>query len=333
MNYIEEFLKEHPIYEKIRFHSMTNPDEAKLHPIFSASQAVIDSMRAAGQNRIAIILPDDDLSIIPLLISKYISNIQELSEYTHSVFEEIQPGQHLKLGKAVVEFISFDKTTQRIKLLIGKPTKKRYGNTIYIEEPTTLDTPFKNYHLYFERSNGRITKYDTFTEEKTRIDNNLKANAIADIDLLATKRTLLRKTVIVLSSKKAFTDSIDNLYVSGRKAQDVITYGEFDDTAEQGTRLFNAGQLDCLPGLIVSARIGEVSTSVTSEKMKDQVEAIVIAQSIRSQTFIHTSASDAEIYLLNTKKSKPKTGTGTPMSMICRKQMLRRMSAENLVKC
>ena len=83
MNYLQEFLKKHPIYEKITFYSVSNPVETHLHPILPASQAVIDSMLEAGQNRIAIVFPDDDINVLPLIASKYLSNIQELPGFAH----------------------------------------------------------------------------------------------------------------------------------------------------------------------------------------------------------------------------------------------------------
>ena len=279
MNYLQEFLKRHPIYETIKFHSVSNPAETHLHPILPASQAIIDSMIEAGHNRIAIVFPDDDINVLPLIVSKFLSNIQELPGFAHSILEEIEPGQHLKLGKAVVEFVSFDKGNKRIELHVGKPTRQKYGTTVYTLPPARYLSPFQGYHLYFERSTGAFTKEATYLEERKRIQQKFDEDGMADIDLLALKRTVLNRSVVVLSPKKDFRVFLENFFVSGRRFPDVLTYGEFDPEAERGTKLYNSGQLDCLPGIIVSPKISEIATSISSEGLKNQIDAIVVSQS------------------------------------------------------
>ena len=59
MSYIRDFLDKHPIYNRIKYSTSTLPVETNLHPLLSASQAVIDSLLESGHNRIAIIMPDD----------------------------------------------------------------------------------------------------------------------------------------------------------------------------------------------------------------------------------------------------------------------------------
>lgn len=279
MNYIQKFLEEHPLYEKITFSSSTYPTETHLHPILPASQAIIDSLIESDSKRIAIVFPDDNINILPLIVAKYLSNVQEKPEYAHSVFEDIQPGQHLKLGKSVVEFISVDKENKRIEFYAGKPTKHKYGSTVVIYPPIKYSTPIHSYYLYFERSNGALSKELTFVEERKKIRQKLEENGMVDIDLLALKRTVLNNTIAFLSPKNDFKDFLDAFYISGCKFQDVITYGEFDSEVESGARLYNTGKLDCLPGIIVSSKINEIAKGVSKGILKEKIDAIVVTQS------------------------------------------------------
>ena len=278
MNYLQEFLQKHPIYEKIKICSESNPVETHLHPIFQASQAIIDSMLDAGNNRIAIVLPDDDINVLPLIVSKYLSNIQERPDFAHSILEDIQPGQRLKLGKAVVEYRSFDNEKKMIKLFVGKTTKQRYGTTVRPVPPLTYYSPFQQYHLYFEKSNAAITSRKTYDNEKKRIQDKLDEDGMADIERLALKRTVLNQSVVMLSSKKEFREFLESLFISGHKFQDVLTYGEFDTSSKRGTKLYNRGQLDCQPGLIVSSKISEIATSISLECLKGRIDAIIVSQ-------------------------------------------------------
>ena len=63
MNYIEKFLIDHPIYNNITYRTNDFPVATRIHPILTASQAIIDSLIESENKRIAIILPDDELNI------------------------------------------------------------------------------------------------------------------------------------------------------------------------------------------------------------------------------------------------------------------------------
>lgn len=270
MSYIRDFLDKHPIYNRIKYSTSTLPVETNLYPLLSASQAVIDSLLESGHKRIAIIMPDDEINILPLIIAKYLSNIQEIPDYAHSIFDDIEPGQRLKLGKAVVEYISLDKENKIIKFLVGKPTKL-CSSTVYT-------SPFQGYHLYFERSNGALSKETTFLDERKEIKHKLEVDGIADIDLLALKRTVVNKTIAILSPKKEFKEFLDEFFITGKRFQDVVAYGEFDESNEKGTALYNSGRLDCLPGIIVSPKINEIAQGVSTESLKDKFDSIVVTQ-------------------------------------------------------
>lgn len=279
MYYIQNFLETHPLYKKIAFSDNTCSRPTHLHPILSASQAIIDSFLASGQSRIAVVLPDDDTNVLPLVVAKYLSNVQERPDYAHSVFEDIEAGQHLKLGKAVVEYVSIDNENNRIAFVAGKPKKRKFGNSVYYEQPITYYTPIHSYYLYFERSNGALSKETTFCEERKKIKKKLDEDGMVDIDLLAMKRTVLNKTIAVLSYKNEFKNYLSSFSVSERDFSDVVTYGEFDDSSENGYSIFNTGKLDCLPGLLVSGKIHDLSVGITKSKAKGRVEAIVVTQS------------------------------------------------------
>lgn len=273
MDFIQKFLEQHPIYENITFSSDSNPSEAHLHPILSASQAIMDSMIENGHKRIAIILPDDNFNVLPLIVAKYLSNIQELPDYAYNLFEDIKPGQRLKLGKAVVEFSFFDKKNKKIEIYAGKPNKKRY-----VSSPTKSLTDYQSYHLYFERTDGALSKATTFFEERRKIKQKLEIYGMADIDLLALKRTVLNKTIVFLSPKKDFRKFLESFYISNRRFKNVVTYGEFDTDSERGTKLYNSGRLDCLPGLVVSSQINEIVNSLRADVFKEKIDTIVVTQ-------------------------------------------------------
>lgn len=269
--FFREFVNKNPLYKKIRYKNNNQTIGALLHPILIYSQAVIDQYLSEGKKRIAIVLPDDETNILPMVIAKYFSSLQEDPNYAHNVFEDIEPGQHLKLGKSVVEFLSIDKDKNVIEFYAGKPTK--------MASATKYTSPLQNYYLYFERTNASPSKEQTFEEERRRIKEKLAVEGIVDFDLLALKRTTINKTVAVLSQKNEFKEYLNELYVYNRKLSDCITYGEFDLDEPSLVRLFNSGQLDCMPGVTLSTKLNELAEIAVNTDFSSNIHAIFSTQS------------------------------------------------------
>ena len=269
--YFQEFVNKNPLYKKIRYKNGEHIGGTLLHPILIYSQAVIDHYVSEGKNRIAIVLPDDETNVLPMVVAKYFSMLQSNPKYAHNVFEDIVSGQHLKLGKSVVEFISIDNDQNVIEFYSGKPTK--------FSSVTKYTSPLQNYYLYFERTNAAVSKEQTFIEERKRINDKLLTDGIVDFDLLALKRTTLNKTIAVLSQKNEFKDYLNELYVYDRKLSDCVTYGEFDLDSTPLVRLFNTGQLDCIPGITLSTRLNELAEVAANRDFSCNIYGIFATQS------------------------------------------------------
>lgn len=270
-SFYQDFINKHPLYQKIKYRSNECSLDTLLHPILIYSQAVIDRYLLEGKKRIVIVLPDNETNILPMVVAKYFASLQENPDYAHNVFEDIEEGQHLKLGKSVIEFLRIDKEDNTITFYAGRPTKTSSA-TKYI-------SPLQNYYLYFERTNAELTKEETFLRERKAIKSKLATDGIVDFDLLSLKRTTLNKTIAVLSLKNEFKEYLNNFYIYGRKFSEAVTYGEFDLEESSLVRLYNTGKLDCIPSITVSSKLNELSNIVTNYEFSKNIEAIIVTQS------------------------------------------------------
>ena len=110
---LDNFNKNYPIYGIVKYAQSNKTEGENLPPLFTLTQYIIDKFISNGHKRIAIILPDNEGMVVPLLLTKYFANIQYEADYAGSVLDYIQPGQHLRLGKAVVEFLGIYETNQK----------------------------------------------------------------------------------------------------------------------------------------------------------------------------------------------------------------------------
>ena len=262
-NLLEEYYGKYPIYKKVKF-SFDNCQKGEfLHPLFVMTQKIIDGFIEQGSKRIAVVLPDDDCNIMPLVISKYFSNIQNEVNYAGSVLDDITPGQHLMLGKAVVEFVEIDKEKNTIKFNVERTNK------------ATVTCPINGIHYMFEKTERALSTLKTWFAERKEAEAKL-AHSNHLINTLRVKRTVLKKTLIVLSAKSDFTDSTESLYINGTKFSDVASYGEIDLSENDGFKLYNKGRLDCIPGIAVTSKIDELKSLLKNENHLNEVAAVFV---------------------------------------------------------
>lgn len=258
---LNQYIKDNPIYDLIRFSIDAKGQEEKLHPLFTITQYIIDKFIADGRKRIAIVLPDNDCNILPLIIVKYFSNVQHEAGYAGSVLEDIKIGQHIRLGKAVVEFEGIDETEKKIKFRVEK------------KNPLHITCPINGIHYLFEKTEGAISSYKAWNEAKKQAEAELsKADNL--ITTLKVKRTALKKTIGLLSAKNDFKEFVETIKINGQNFEDAMAYGEIDLEEVGKFKLYNKGRLDCLPSVAVTTKIEEIYYLLKDKEIKEKIFAI-----------------------------------------------------------
>ncbi len=270
---LNDYLKKNPIYNSIHFSIDGISKSEKLHPLFVLTQYIIDTFISEGNKRIAIVLPDDECNILPLIIAKYFSNILYEPDYAGSVLDDIEIGQHIRLGKAVVEFggIIDDENEKRELGIAGgeRYIKFKTGR----KEQTTVYCPINGVHYLFEKTEGALSSYKVWIEAEKVAEAKLK-EADSLITTLKIKRTALRKTIALLSAKNDFKEFTDMLILNEQKFEDVVAYGEIDLNSPDKFRIYNKGRLNCLPSIAVTTKIEELYYLLKEKIIKDKVFAI-----------------------------------------------------------
>ena len=257
---LDDYNKNYPIYGIVKYAQSDKTEGETLHPLFTLTQYIIDKFVSDGHKRIAIILPNNECTVVPLLLTKYLANIQYKPDYAGSVLDDIQPGQHLRLGKAVVEFLGIDEKNQ-IKFRVER------RNSI------TVTCPINGIHYLFEKTEGALSSWKVWCEAKKAANQKLSDSKII-LDDLRIKRTALRKTMLLLSAKNDFRDFTESLYINGLRYEEVATYGEIDLDSKEKFKLYNKGRLDCLPSISVTAKTEELYYLLKDEKIRERIDSI-----------------------------------------------------------
>ena len=188
------YIKKHVSYVSVGYSDAKSDHNALLHPVLVMSQYIIDALVLQGKKRVAIVLPDDHCSIISLIVAKYFQNLQEDPYYASNIFENINPGQHVKLLNAVAEFLEIDSENQKIKYKVGKETK--------LCGPMTITTPIANYHLLLEKTGADVSSQKAWMNAVTKVkEQDPNKNLSLYLGKFKQKRTGVRKSIVVLGQK------------------------------------------------------------------------------------------------------------------------------------
>lgn len=255
------YYEKHPIYNLIKFSDNSNTPGEILHPLYVTTQQIIDKFISLGSKRIAIVLPNDDCDIIPLIITKCFSNIQNEPEYAGSILNEVVPGQHLRLNKAVCEFLGIDKSANKIKFKVER------------KKPMTVLCPINGIHYMLEKTDGAITSYKAWNQA-IREAQELLDTSDKVIHTLKMKRTVLSKTLAIVTAKNDFFNNIENLQINNLASSDIISYGEIDFSQSNCYKLHNNGKLNCVPGLSITNKIEDILELGTDCSTKQQIYTI-----------------------------------------------------------
>lgn len=253
---LEEYIKKYPLYESIKYADAPKGSAESLHPLYVLTQYVIDTLLNEGHKRIAVILPTDNCDIVPMVIAKFFTVLQQESG-NESIFDTIQIGQHLRLGKAVVEFLGYE--DDKIIYRIDK-------NSPGCKERIKIQP----YHYLFEKTDGALTSEKTWNTERSKIEKMLATG-----EAFAANRTTLKKTTILLSTQVAFRERLESLMVNGKPCEEYLPYGRVDDDERRGFSLFNKGSLDCIPAIAVAIGMEELYYLLKDSERKEIVSAIV----------------------------------------------------------
>lgn len=257
---LNDYIKNYPIYGSICFSKNKRTERENLHPLYILTQYIIDSFNKSGSNRVVVVLPDNDCNIIPLVLTKYFANMQFEKDYAGSVLDDIQPGQHLRLGKAVVEFLGIDEKNQ-IKFRVER------------KNPMEITCPIKDIHYLFEKTDGAISSSKMWNAALKDAEQRLSESKNI-LDELKTKRTALRKTILLLSAKNDFKDFTESLYINNTACEEVITYGEINLDNDEKFDLYNRGRLDCIPSISVTSKIEEMYYLLKDVNTREKIYSI-----------------------------------------------------------
>lgn len=265
---LEEYIKEYPFYTELNFSSLDYEGDT-IPKLLVFTQLIIDELIKNDNNRIAILLPTNDINVFPMIITKYFNALLSESDYSYDLFSKIEKGQKLSLGKAVFEFVSveFDEKTKKMKLNI------KYGLGTKNDVFEIRQIPFEKWFNYLEKTEAKLTKKDVFNKERV----NIKRKSDTDIDLLKSRRTTILKTIVLFTARKIFNDISRFLLVNNTLLEDIVTFGPVIKSEPISFNILNDGHLDVIvPSITICSKFDGITALLFNEEFSNKINYIFV---------------------------------------------------------
>ena len=216
-----------------------------IPPIIKASVLMLDKMIEKQGKYNILVFPERIQSVFIFTLVRLLHNIaggQIKRDYDPEAF---MPGEKLKLGNAVVEFIGIeggsDGRRMKIKVLDN-------GTDLIIDAPIAFFPLFQ-----LTNTQRRLSTYKQYVEENKKAEN-LVSYLTADekfLKLLADYRTHMDSSIVNMTSVINAKQLLSTCKLCGHNVNDLLLIGQAD--YEGVVRNIGAGQLSGTPAIVLAS--------------------------------------------------------------------------------
>ena len=238
--YIEQLLSRESSFDGITLSIGDTTKPVGVPPIIKASVLMLDRMLECQGKFNILVFPERIQSIFIFTLVKLLYNISEGRIERAYDPEKFQPGEHLKLGKAVAEFMRVE---------------ERYGQKHIVLRLADLETsaPIEYFPLFQKTTATRLSKDARFTEEKKAAKELLssKSPKAKYLKLLTDYRTHMDSSIVNMTSVINMKEQINNCELFGQSVKDLLLIGQADYAGN--VRNVGAGQLGGIPAIVLAS--------------------------------------------------------------------------------
>ena len=244
--YIEQLLSRESSFDGINLSLGDASSPVGVPPIIKASVLMLDRMLECQGKFNILVFPERIQSIFIFTLVKLLYNISEGRIERAYDPEKFQPGEHLKLGKAVAEFMRIE---------------ERYGKKHIVLRLADLETsaPIEYFPL-FQKTTAKVLSKDAKFSEAKKAAKALLGSVSAEakyLKLLTDYRTHMDSSIVNMTSIINTKEQIAGCELFGRSLKDLLLIGQAD--YEGNVRNVGAGQLGGTPAIVLASDLYAIS--------------------------------------------------------------------------
>ena len=236
--------------------------KTEIPPIVRASIYMLDKM-IENQGRLNILVfPEKVQSIFIFILMKLIHNISTgkiSGNYDPTGF---QPGEKLKVGNAIVEYLGISEIKGKTYL------------SIKLADLDLCSAPLADLPIFQKvTTKRRLSKYAKYNAEKKQALCALKENLSGSQKLssIANMKTHMDSSVFAMTSVTGIKEQLGKCLIDGKKVSDIFYIGQTDYEGKISN--ISPGQMSGIPAIVFSSDLYSIDAAVTKE---NPIQSIII---------------------------------------------------------
>lgn len=240
-DFVEQLLSEESSFDGISLSFDGTAHSVGVPPIIKASALMLDKMITHQGKFNILVFPERIQSIFIFTLIKLLHNIAEGKIERAYDPEAFKPGEKLKLGNAVVEFVGIEdeKNERRMKIKVAD---------------LTISAPIEYFPLFqLTNTQRRLSPYEKYVVEKKKIEG-LVSHLTADekfLKMLADYRTHMDSSIVSMTSVINAKELLSTCKLCGRDIKSILLVGQAD--YEGNVKNVGAGQLGGVPAVVLAS--------------------------------------------------------------------------------
>lgn len=270
--YIARILSEESCFDGISLSLSNDEDEIGVPPIIKASILMLEKMQKNQGHLNILVFPERIQSIFIFTLVKLLYNIFEGKIERIYNPEAFVPGERLRLGKAVVEFLGVSEENGKKRL------------SLHLADVDKYSAPVEYLPLMQRTNAAKLSTNKKFVEEK-RIAKSRQVGLSANdqfLKLLSDYKTHMDSSIVNMTSIINTKELVSECRLCGEHIKDIVLFGQTD--FEGNVKNIGAGQLGGIPAIVLASDLYAISAL---EQKKHPIQSVIIdgsnANSLLSQ--------------------------------------------------
>lgn len=248
-DYVSQLLSSRSSFDEISLSFDDSDETFSVPPIIKISILMLDKMQAHQGRFNILVFPERIQSIFIFTLVELLYSISEGRIDRNYDPDAFLPGEKLRFGKAVAEFVG---------------TEERDGQKCMILRlaDLTISAPIEYFPLFQKTNAQKLSKYKVFIEAKKKAHAQLFGMSPDEkhLKLLADYKTHMNSSIVNMTSMINTKELISGCRLCSQKVNDIILVGQTD--FEGNVKNIGAGQLIGTPAIVLASDLYAISAMV-----------------------------------------------------------------------
>lgn len=240
-DYVSQLLSSKSSFDDITLSFGDSDKTVGVPPIIKSSILMLDRMLEHQGKFNILVFPERIQSIFIFTLVKLLYNISEGRIESNYDPDAFVPGEKLRFGKAIVEFVGIE-VQDGVKRMV-----------LRLDDLTALSAPIEYFPLFQKTNAQNLSKYKVFAEAKRQAKTELLFIKPEQkyLQLLADHKTHMDSSIVNMTSIINTKELIGKCELCGQSISDSILVGQAD--YEGNVKNIGAGQLGGTPAIVLAA--------------------------------------------------------------------------------